>query len=49
MSAVLTAWPFVIAAYVIAIGGTLALGAWSWIALRRAEARADALDRQRRS
>jgi hypothetical protein len=40
------AWPFVIAAYVVAIGGTLALAAWSFIAMRRAEARADALDRR---
>jgi hypothetical protein len=41
------AWPFVIAAYGIAISGTVGLAAWSWIALRKAEARADALDRQR--
>jgi nitrate reductase gamma subunit len=47
MSAVLTAWPFVIAAYAVAIGGTLALAGWALVALRRAEARADALDRDR--
>ena len=47
MSAALSAWPFVIAAYAIAIGGTLVLGTWALIALRRAEARAEALDRQR--
>ena len=32
-------WPFVIAAYAIGIIGTLALVAWSWLAMRRAEAR----------
>jgi hypothetical protein len=47
MSATLLAWPFVIAAYTVSIGGTLVLVAWALIALRRAEARADALDRQR--
>jgi heme exporter protein CcmD len=47
MSAALDAWPFVIAAYGVTVGATLALIAWSVIALRRAEARADALDRQR--
>lgn len=41
------AWPFVIAAYAIAIGGTAALTGWSIVALRRAEARAAALDRRR--
>jgi hypothetical protein len=43
------AWPFVIAAYAIAIGGTIGLAGWSWIALRKAEARADALDRHRKN
>ena len=46
MSAVLNAWPFVIAAYAVAIGGTLALVGWSVVSLRRAERRADALDRR---
>ena len=32
-------WPFVIAAYVLGVGGTLALVAWSWWAMRRAEKR----------
>jgi hypothetical protein len=48
MSATLTAWPFVIAAYTVAIGGTLALVGWAIVALRRAEVRADALDAERR-
>jgi uncharacterized membrane protein YgdD (TMEM256/DUF423 family) len=40
------AWPFVIAAYVVAIGGTLALVGWALVAMRRAEARAEAFDRR---
>jgi len=46
MSMALNAWPFVIAAYAVTIVGTLALVIWSVAALRRAEARADALDRR---
>ena len=42
----LDAWPFVIVAYAIAIGGTLALVGWSLAAMRRSEARAKALDRR---
>jgi small neutral amino acid transporter SnatA (MarC family) len=34
-------WQFVIAAYAIGGGATLALVAWSWIAMRRAEKRRD--------
>ena len=36
-------WPFIIAAYVIAIGGTGAITLWSFVAMRKAEARADAV------
>ena len=36
-------WPFVIGAYAIAILGTLGLTLWSWAAMRRAEAEAEAL------
>jgi hypothetical protein len=36
-------WPFIIAAYTIAIGGTVGLTLWSLAAMRRAEAAADAL------
>jgi hypothetical protein len=32
-------WPFVIAAYALGVGATLALVAWSWWAMRRAERR----------
>lgn len=45
----LNQWQFVMAAYTIGLGGTLGLTAWSWFAMRRAEARRDALrgDRNR--
>ncbi|WP_367120053.1 heme exporter protein CcmD [Sphingomonas sp.] len=36
-------WPFVIAAYAVAIVATLGLVGWAWTALRRAEARAERL------
>ena len=39
-------WPFVIAAYAVAIGLTALLLAWSYAAMRKAEAAADALARQ---
>ena len=36
-------WAFVIAAYAIALAGTLLLTAWSYAAMRRAERDAEAL------
>ena len=39
MRAGLNHWDYVIAAYVLGIGATLALVAWSWLAMRRAEKR----------
>ena len=39
MREALDPWTFVVAAYVIAIGGTLAMAGWSWLAMVRAEAR----------
>lgn len=39
MKEALDPWPFVIAAYALGIGATLALVAWSWLAMRRAEKR----------
>ena len=42
----MNSWPFVIAAYGIALVGTAGLTLWSWIAMRRAEAEADALGRR---
>jgi len=39
-------WTFVIAAYVVAIGSTIALLLWAFSSMRRAEAAADALKRK---
>ena len=39
-------WPFVIAAYSVAIGLTAALLVWAHLSMRRAEAAADALTRK---
>ena len=39
-------WPFVIAAYGVAIGLTGVLLAWAYASMRRAEAAADALTRK---
>lgn len=36
-------WPFIIASYVVGIGGTLAMAAWSWASMRKAERAADTL------
>jgi hypothetical protein len=41
MRETLNEWNFVLASYAIGIGSTLAMIAWSWIAMRRAEARRD--------
>lgn len=32
-------WPFVLASYALSIGGTVLLVAWTWLVMRRAEAR----------
>jgi hypothetical protein len=39
-------WPFVIAAYGVAIALTVALLAWAFASMRRTEAAADALTRK---
>ena len=39
-------WPFIIAAYAIAIGGTIAVTGFSYLRMRRAERHADALTRR---
>ena len=39
-------WPFVIAAYSVAIALTMALLLWSFWSMRRAEAAADSIKRQ---
>ncbi|MBC2664861.1 hypothetical protein H7F51_04955 [Novosphingobium flavum] len=41
MHEALDQWTFVIAAYAIGLGGTAALIAQSWLAMRKAEARRD--------
>lgn len=41
MSENLNHWTFVIASYAIGVGGTVVLVGWSWLAMRRAEARRD--------
>jgi len=39
-------WEFVIAAYAIGVLGTLAMAAWSWHSMKRAEARRDEVKRK---
>ena len=39
MREALDPWDFVIAAYAIGVGATLALVIWSWLAMKRAERR----------
>ena len=34
-------WTFVIASYLIGVGGTAGLTIWAWLAMRRSEARRD--------
>ena len=41
MREALDQWDFVIAAYLVVVGATLALVAWSWLAMKRAERRRD--------
>jgi hypothetical protein len=41
-----TAWPFVLAAYGVALAGTVLMVCWTLVALRRAERRAAALERR---
>jgi hypothetical protein len=36
-------WPFIIAAYAIALTATFVLTGWSWAAMRRAEGEVDQL------
>lgn len=46
MSEVLDPWPFVVAAYALGLGGTLALIGWCHAAMRRAERRRDEVKRR---
>jgi len=38
-------WPFVLAAYAIGLGGTLAMIVWAWGSMRRLERRRDEIRR----
>jgi len=40
-------WPFVIAAYLLTLGGAAGLLAWAWTSMRSAEGLADSLKRNR--
>ncbi len=40
-------WPFIIAAYGLSLLGTIGVTLWSWSAMRRAEAEAEAVRRER--
>lgn len=42
----MTQWTYVIMAYALGVGGSIGLIAYCWIALKRAEARLDALKRK---
>ncbi|MEC7818852.1 MAG: hypothetical protein VX454_09345 [Pseudomonadota bacterium] len=46
MREALDQWDFVIAAYVVGLGGTIAMIVWSWLAMRRAEKRRDEVRRR---
>jgi len=46
MREALDQWQFVLAAYVIGIVGTCVIAGWSWLAMRRAEARRDRIKRR---
>lgn len=41
MREALDQWSFVLAAYLVGVGATVALIVWSWIGMRRAEKRRD--------
>jgi heme exporter protein CcmD len=40
-------WPFIIGAYAATLAGTVVLIGWSWLAMRRAEAEAEAVRGER--
>ncbi len=42
----MNAWPFIIASYVIGVGGTAALTSWAYGSMRRAERDAEKLGRR---
>jgi len=46
MREALDQWNFVIAAYVVGVTATLAMVAWAWWSMKRAEARRDRVKRK---
>ena len=40
-------WPFIVGAYGLTLLGTIGVSLWSWAAMRRAEAEAEAVRRER--
>lgn len=44
----LNQWNFVTAAYVVGVGGTIAMIVWSWLDMRRSEAKRDAVKQRAR-
>ena len=42
----LNQWNFVIAAYVVGVGGTVIMIAWSWLSMKRAETKRDEVKRR---
>ncbi|HEU4969379.1 MAG TPA: heme exporter protein CcmD [Sphingomonas sp.] len=42
-------WPYIIASYVLTIGGMAGLALWSWLRMVRAEKQAEALSTSRSS
>ena len=39
-------WDFVVGAYAVAVSGTFAMVAWSWVSMKRAEAKRDRVKRK---
>lgn len=46
MREALDQWNYVIAAYLVVVCGTLAMVGWSWLAMKRAEARREEAKRK---
>jgi hypothetical protein len=42
----LNQWNFVIAAYVVGVGGTIGMIVWSWLDMTRSEAKRDAVKKR---
>lgn len=40
-------WPFIVAAYALTLAATVVMVAWSWAAMRRAEAAAERIGDRR--